>query len=55
MTTNPFDADRPPERSRRERRRERREGEGGRRRDESLMVPDVEFEPHIFPRRSATF
>ena len=46
MTTNPFDADRPPERSRRERRRERREGEGGRRRDESLMVPDVEFESY---------
>ena len=46
MTTNPFDADRPPERSRSERRRERRQGGGGRRRDESLMVPDVEFESY---------
>jgi formate-dependent nitrite reductase membrane component NrfD len=44
MTTNPLDADRPPERTRAERRAERRAGEG--RRDESLMVPDVKFESY---------
>ncbi len=50
MTTNPFDADRPPERE-----RGRRNGSGGsawrtgdrsRRRDESLMVPDVRFDSY---------
>jgi hypothetical protein len=48
MTTNPLDADRPPERSRTERRADRREGgrAGGRRRDESMMVPDVTFDSY---------
>ena len=45
MTTNPFDADRPPERTRR-----RGNGGGGRnggkRRDESIMVPDVSFDSY---------
>ena len=45
MTTNPFDADRPPEPARRGRRR-RNGGGQGRRRDESLMVPDVEFDSY---------
>lgn len=45
MTTNPFDADRPPEPPRGGRRR-RNGGGGGRRRDESLMVPEVEFESY---------
>ena len=40
MTTNPFDADRPPELPRGPR---RKGGGEGRRRDESLMVPDAEF------------
>ena len=44
MTTNPLDADRPPEPSRAERRRQRQAG--GRRRDEAMMVPDVEFESY---------
>ncbi len=45
MTTNPFDADRPPERERR--RDGARRGDGsGRRRDESMMVPDVEFDSY---------
>ena len=48
MTTNPFDADRPPERPRGGPRR--RAGAGGvrdgRRRDESAMVPDVQFESY---------
>jgi hypothetical protein len=43
MTTNPFDADRPPERPRGGR---RRGGGRGRRVDESVMVPDVEFESY---------
>ena len=43
MTVNPFDADRPPEADRRGR---RRKGAGGRRRDESLMVPDVKFDSY---------
>jgi hypothetical protein len=42
VTTNPFDADRPPEP---ERRGGRRRG-GGRRRDESVMVPDVRFDSY---------
>lgn len=53
MTTNPLDADRPPELSRSERRQKREasrgesRGQGGKgRRDESLMVPDVEFESY---------
>ena len=47
MTTNPFDADRPPERTRR-----RGNGgggggrNGGKRRDESIMVPDVSFDSY---------
>ena len=45
MTTNPFDADRPPERPRR-----RGNGggarNGGKRRDESIMVPDVSFDSY---------
>ena len=45
MTTNPFDADRPPERTRR--RRDASSKDGGRRgRDESLMVPDVSFDSY---------
>ena len=47
MTTNPFDADRPPEVPRSERRRGGKgngvDGGGRRRRDESMMVPDAEF------------
>lgn len=43
MTTNPFDADRPPEREHRKRAGQN----GGRhRRDESLMVPDVQFDSY---------
>jgi formate-dependent nitrite reductase membrane component NrfD len=47
VTTNPFDADRPPERDRR-RRDVRKEQNGGRsrRRDESVMVPDVQFDSY---------
>jgi len=45
MTTNPFDADRPPERPRGARRRGGRNG-GRQRRDESVMVPDVEFQSY---------
>jgi formate-dependent nitrite reductase membrane component NrfD len=45
VTTNPFDADRPPERTRR-----RGNGggarNGGKRRDESIMVPDVSFDSY---------
>ena len=45
VTTNPFDADRPPERPRR-----RGDGGGarggGERRDESMMVPDVSFDSY---------
>ena len=46
MTTNPFDADRPPERrrSRATKRAERRAGGG--RPDESVMVPDVQFDSY---------
>jgi hypothetical protein len=43
MTTNPLDADRPPELPRSGR---RRGNGGGRRRDESLMVPDAKFESY---------
>jgi hypothetical protein len=45
VTTNPFDADRPPELPRSQR---RRGGSGGgrRRRDESLMVPDASFDSY---------
>ena len=47
MTTNPFDADRPPDPPRRGgRRRGGGRGGGGRRRDESLMVPDVQFDSY---------
>ena len=49
MTTNPFDADRPPERPRGGRRRDGGaggRGEGRRRVDESVMVPDVQFESY---------
>ncbi|HET7398108.1 MAG TPA: NrfD/PsrC family molybdoenzyme membrane anchor subunit [Intrasporangium sp.] len=42
MTTNPFDADRPPEQPRNGRRRRG----GRRRRDESLMVPEAEFQSY---------
>jgi formate-dependent nitrite reductase membrane component NrfD len=48
MTVNPFDADRPPERVRRgngQRKRSDQNG-GGRRRDESVMVPDVSFDSY---------
>jgi formate-dependent nitrite reductase membrane component NrfD len=44
MTTNPLDADRPPEPSRAERRAER--AAGGRRRDDAMMVPDVAFDSY---------
>ncbi len=44
MTTNPLDADRPPELPRTGRRREG--AVGRRRRDESLMVPDAEFQSY---------
>jgi formate-dependent nitrite reductase membrane component NrfD len=45
VTTNPFDADRPPER--RKRRRDDSSPDTGRRgRDESLMVPDVSFDSY---------
>ncbi len=43
MTTNPFDADRPPEPPRSGR---RRRGGSGRRRDESVLVPDIEFDSY---------
>lgn len=45
MTTNPFDADRPPEVPRGQRRRGGGKADGGgrRRRDESVLVPDAEF------------
>jgi formate-dependent nitrite reductase membrane component NrfD len=53
MTTNPFDADRPPERERRRdpathgNARDAAGHDGGRRRrDESLMVPDVRFDSY---------
>jgi len=49
VTTNPFDADRPPERPRGGRRRDGGaggRGEGRRRVDESVMVPDVQFESY---------
>ena len=47
MTVNPFDADRPPERVRRgDGQRRRADQNGGRRRDESLMVPDVSFDSY---------
>ncbi|HET7276889.1 MAG TPA: NrfD/PsrC family molybdoenzyme membrane anchor subunit [Dermatophilaceae bacterium] len=47
MTTNPLDADRPPEPPRGERRRDGGSGGArGRRRDESVMVPDVQFESY---------
>ena len=56
MTTNPFDADRPPERERRRgdashgnaRDAAKQAGSNGgrRRRDESLMVPDVSFDSY---------
>jgi formate-dependent nitrite reductase membrane component NrfD len=47
MTVNPFDADRPPEKARRgDGQRRRAEQNGGRRRDESLMVPDVSFDSY---------
>jgi formate-dependent nitrite reductase membrane component NrfD len=51
MTVNPFDADRPPERPRGPRPEGGRgggggRGEGGRRRDESMMVPDVQFDSY---------
>ena len=45
MTTNPFDADRPPDLPRGRRRGDKGSG-GGRRRDESLMVPDVELDSY---------
>lgn len=45
MTTNPFDADRPPERRKR-RRDDASPDTGRRRRDESLMVPDVSFDSY---------
>ena len=45
MTTNPFDADRPPERRKR-RRDDSSPDTGRRRRDESLMVPDVSFDSY---------
>jgi formate-dependent nitrite reductase membrane component NrfD len=47
MTTNPFDADRPPEKERR-RDGSHKAGENGgrRRRDESLMVPDATFDSY---------
>jgi formate-dependent nitrite reductase membrane component NrfD len=44
MTTNPLDADRPPEPTRAERRAER--AAGGRRRDDAMMVPDVAFDSY---------
>ena len=44
MTTNPLDADRPPERARGGARR--RDGTGRRRRDESVLVPDAQFESY---------
>jgi formate-dependent nitrite reductase membrane component NrfD len=44
MTVNPLDADRPPERSRAQRRSEG--ATGGRRTDDSLMVPDVQFDSY---------
>ncbi|TQM57305.1 NrfD/PsrC family molybdoenzyme membrane anchor subunit [Humibacillus xanthopallidus] len=47
MTVNPFDADRPPERVRRGNGERKRNGQNGaRRRDESLMVPDVSFDSY---------
>jgi formate-dependent nitrite reductase membrane component NrfD len=52
MTTNPFDADRPPGPSRAERRAaraaDRADGgaDGGRRRDDTMMVPDVQFDSY---------
>jgi len=47
LTTNPFDADRPPERTRRGKGQRRSDQNGGgRRRDESLMVPDVSFDSY---------
>lgn len=46
MTTNPLDADRPPERQRRGDGQGRRDQKGGRRRDESLMVPEVSFDSY---------
>lgn len=50
MTTNPFDADRPPELPRRRRNGDapqNGDGKGGRRRrDESMMVPDVTFDSY---------
>lgn len=44
MTTNPLDADRPPEPSRAERRAAR--AVGGPRRDDAMMVPDVQFDSY---------
>ncbi len=46
MTTNPLDADRPPELPRPRRGGGRGGGRGRHRRDESLMVPDVQFESY---------
>ena len=46
MTTNPFDADRPPEPLAPARATAPAPGTGRRRRDESMMVPDVEFESY---------
>ena len=46
MTTNPFDADRPPEPPRSGRRRRGGQDGQGKRRDESLMVPDVQFDSY---------
>jgi hypothetical protein len=46
MTTNPFDADRPPERARGGPRRGGGNAARRRRRDETVMVPDVEFESY---------
>lgn len=43
MTTNPLDADRPPEPERRGR---RRRGGGSGRRDESVLVPDASFQSY---------
>ena len=47
MTVNPFDADRPPDRVRRgSGDRKRNAQNGARRRDESLMVPEVSFDSY---------
>ena len=48
MTTNPFDADRPPERGPRQRDGGSKGASkgGSRRRDESVMVPDVSFDSY---------